>query len=56
MIRILFQGDSITDGGRLKASAGIRTYEDALALIEAGASRLGTSAGMAILAGANKEN
>ena len=53
-IRLMAQ--HITDGVRLKASAGIRTYEDALALIEAGASRLGTSAGMAILAGANKEN
>ena len=39
--------------GRLqvKASGGIRTYEDALALLEAGASRLGASAGTAILAG-----
>ena len=53
-IRLMAQ--HITDGVRLKASAGIRTYEDALALIEAGASRLGTSAGMAILAGAAKEN
>ena len=53
-IRLMAQ--HITDGVRLKASAGIRTYEDALALIEAGASRLGTSAGMAILAGASKAN
>ena len=30
------------------------TYEDAKALIEAGASRLGTSAGMAIVSGAPK--
>ena len=41
-------------GVSLKASAGIRTYEDAVALIEAGADRLGTSAGMAILEGAKK--
>ena len=34
---------------KLKASAGIRTYEDAMALIEAGADRLGTSAGIAII-------
>jgi deoxyribose-phosphate aldolase len=33
----------------IKASAGIRTYEDAKALIEAGASRIGTSAGIAIV-------
>ena len=39
---------------QLKASSGIRTYEDAMALIEAGATRLGTSAGMKILEGANK--
>ena len=38
----------------IKASAGIRTYEDAKALIEAGASRLGTSAGMAIVSSAPK--
>lgn len=39
---------------KLKASSGIRTYEDALALIEAGADRLGTSAGIAIINGAPK--
>lgn len=36
------------EGVSLKASAGIRTYADALALIEAGADRIGTSAGVAI--------
>ena len=45
---------SITPGVSLKASAGIRTYEDAMALIEAGADRIGTSAGVAIMAGAQK--
>ena len=45
---------TIFDGAELKASAGIRTYEDALALIEAGAARVGTSAGVAIMEGANK--
>ena len=39
---------------KLKASSGIRTYEDAKALIDAGAERLGTSAGIAILEGAPK--
>jgi deoxyribose-phosphate aldolase len=34
----------------VKASAGIRDKEKALALIEAGATRLGTSAGVAIVA------
>lgn len=39
---------------KLKASAGIRSYADAKALIEAGADRLGTSAGIAIIEGADK--
>ena len=38
----------------LKASSGIRTYEDAKALIDAGAYRLGTSAGIAIITDASK--
>ena len=36
----------------IKASAGIRDAEKALALVEAGANRLGTSAGVAIVKGA----
>ena len=40
---------NLTSDARLKASAGIRTYADAVALIEAGADRIGTSAGMAIV-------
>ena len=44
---------NITEGVSLKASAGIRTYGDAVALIEAGADRIGTSAGVAIMTGAN---
>ncbi|MEG2097427.1 MAG: deoxyribose-phosphate aldolase, partial [Pseudoflavonifractor sp.] len=35
----------------VKASGGVRTYEDAVAMIEAGASRLGASAGIQIIAG-----
>ncbi len=42
------------EGVSLKASAGIRTFDDAAALIDAGADRIGTSAGVAIMAGANK--
>lgn len=38
----------------IKAAGGIRTYEQALALINAGADRLGTSAGLAILEGYDK--
>ncbi len=45
---------NITSGVKLKASAGIRNYADAKALVEAGADRLGTSAGIAIIEGAAK--
>jgi deoxyribose-phosphate aldolase len=38
----------------IKASGGIKTYEQALALIEAGAERIGTSSGPDICAGALK--
>ena len=37
----------------LKAAGGIRTCEDALAMLRAGATRLGTSAGRAIVEGLN---
>ncbi len=40
---------SIPETMRVKASGGIRSYEEALAMIAAGASRLGTSAGIAIV-------
>ncbi len=39
----------VGDRARVKASGGIRTREQALALLEAGADRLGTSSGVAIL-------
>lgn len=42
---------NIGPGMKVKASSGIRTYEDAKALIDAGADRLGTSAGAKIVAG-----
>ncbi len=45
---------NISGSVQLKASSGIRTYEDAKALVEAGANRLGTSAGIAIITGAPK--
>ncbi len=38
----------------VKAAGGIHTYEDAIALIEAGATRLGASAGVAIVKGARE--
>ncbi len=40
---------SIPINMQVKASGGIRTYEDAIRMIEAGASRIGTSAGVAII-------
>ncbi|MBE5782282.1 MAG: deoxyribose-phosphate aldolase [Clostridiales bacterium] len=44
--------ENLSNGAKLKASSGIRSYEDAKALIDAGAQRLGTSAGIAIITGA----
>lgn len=38
----------------VKAAGGIRTYEDAVKMIEAGANRLGCSAGIAIVQGATQ--
>ena len=43
--------ENASAGVRLKASAGIRTYADAKALVDAGADRIGTSAGIAIAEG-----
>lgn len=43
---------NLSNGAKIKASAGIKTFEAANALIEAGAERLGTSSGAAIIAGA----
>lgn len=46
---------NLSGGAKLKASSGIRSYADAEALIEAGAERLGTSAGISIITGAPVE-
>ena len=40
----------------VKASGGIRSYEDAVKMIQAGATRLGTSAGIAIVTGAQSKS
>ncbi len=40
---------NIPAGMRVKASGGIRSYEDAVAMVEAGADRIGASAGIAIV-------
>ncbi len=41
---------------QVKASGGVRSYEDAIAMINAGASRLGASAGLKIIAGQKSES
>jgi deoxyribose-phosphate aldolase len=38
-------------GLKVKAAGGIRSYDDAVAMVEAGADRLGTSSGVAIVTG-----
>ena len=49
-IRLMYA--NLSGDVKLKASAGIKTYEDAKALVDAGADRLGTSAGLSIISGA----
>ncbi|MBE0551872.1 MAG: deoxyribose-phosphate aldolase [Ignavibacterium sp.] len=46
----------IGDMLQVKASGGIRSYEDAVAMISAGATRLGASAGVKIIAGQKSES
>jgi len=46
----------VQDNCQIKASGGVRTKEDALAMIEAGANRIGTSGGVAIVAGEENTN
>lgn len=41
--------DAVEGEARIKAAGGIRTVEDALALLRAGATRLGTSGGVALV-------
>jgi deoxyribose-phosphate aldolase len=43
---------TVGDKALVKASGGVRSYDDALAMIEAGASRLGVSGSAALLSGA----
>ncbi|MBC7243006.1 MAG: deoxyribose-phosphate aldolase [Anaerolineae bacterium] len=46
----------VGDAMGVKAAGGIRTYADALRMIQAGANRLGTSAGVQIILGAQKDS
>ncbi|MGI6787697.1 MAG: deoxyribose-phosphate aldolase [Acholeplasmataceae bacterium] len=43
--------ETVNGKAEIKASGGIRTYEDAMAMIEAGATRLGASKGVEIMEG-----
>ena len=47
---------NISSDMEVKASGGIKTYEDVKALVNAGATRIGASAGIAIIEEAKKEN
>ncbi len=47
---------AVGDKLQVKASGGIRSYEDAVAMINAGATRLGASAGVKIIAGQKSES
>lgn len=46
----------VQDKCKVKAAGGVRSYEDLLQMIEAGADRIGTSSGCALLEGKNIEN
>ena len=47
---------AVGDKLQVKASGGIRSYEDAIAMLNAGATRLGASAGVKIIAGQKSES
>lgn len=51
---VKLMADTVKGVCKVKAAGGIRTYEDALKMIEAGANRLGCSAGIKIMEEANK--
>ncbi|TFC36237.1 deoxyribose-phosphate aldolase [Cryobacterium sp. TMT2-42-4] len=50
-VRLMKQ--TVGDRAEVKASGGVRTFNDALAMIEAGATRLGVSGSAALLSGAS---
>ena len=47
MLRLMKQ--TVGDACQVKASGGIRTFEDMKAMIDAGASRIGTSSGVKLV-------
>ncbi len=46
----------VKDNCLIKASGGVRTYEDAMVMINAGANRIGTSGGVSIIKGEENTN
>lgn len=50
--RVRLMREAVSEAVLVKASGGIRDYAAAMAMIDAGASRLGTSSGVAIMQGA----
>lgn len=48
--------DTVGDKAEVKASGGVRTYDDALKMIEAGATRIGTSNGVEIVTQRRKQD
>ena len=49
---VRLMSEAVAGKAKVKAAGGIHSYEEAMALIEAGAQRLGCSAGVAIIRGA----
>ena len=47
---------TVGDAAFVKASGGVRTYEDAVKMVNAGASRIGTSNGVQIVAGGTNDD
>lgn len=50
---VILMKKNVDGKAKVKAAGGIRSYEEAMKMIEAGADRLGTSAGIGIINGAN---
>ena len=53
---VILMKEILGDSPQIKASGGIRSYEDAKRFIDGGAKRIGTSNGFAIIDGYNKLN
>ena len=51
LVQVKLMSEVLPNNIQIKASGGIQTYEQAIAFIEAGATRIGTSSGVAIISG-----